>query len=130
MRALIRLALVNDATLQSLGVTAAGVVMGEVDSIEERPFLNLRWGATLPGLDVVSRRTLDIWVHDQGTDYEAKVDPIIRRIHTILAGLEATPHTSGYLVKAEWTGDSGDLADDGHGTITRTTSYSLVGTGQ
>lgn len=130
MRALIRSTITGDATLVGLGVVAAGVLSGDVDTPESRPFLNLRWSTTRPGLDVVTRRDLVIWVHDQPSDYESKIDPIIRRLRTLLPSLAGVVHPYGHLTAVEWTGDSEDLTDDGHGTITRTTSYSIVGTGQ
>ena|SRR5688500_5943102 len=129
MRALVRLALIQDPTLITLGVVPEGVFAGDVDTPDQRPFLQLRWSNTTPGVDVVSRRDLVIWVHDNAGDYE-RIDSVIRRIKTIMSQLVGVPHAAGYLMVCEWTGDSADLTDDGHGTITRTTSFSIVGTGQ
>lgn len=129
MRALVRFALVNDATLQSLGFVAEGILAGDIDTPEQRPFIQLRWSTTTPGLDVVSRRNLVVWVHDTPGDYD-RIDRSIRRIRQVLTGLVGAQHDFGHLMVCEWTGDSEDLADDGHGTITRTTSFSIVGTGQ
>lgn len=129
MRALVRSALTDDPTLAARGVVPQAVLSGDVDTPEERPFLQLRWNNTTPALDVVSRRDLVIWVHDTPGDYE-RIDSIIRRIKTIMSGLVGLPHPEGHVMVCEWTGDSADLADDGHGTITRTTSFSIVGTGQ
>jgi hypothetical protein len=128
MRALIRQALIGDATLAGLGVVAPGVISGDVDTPAERPFLQLRWGQTTPGLSTVDRRVLIIWVHDKPGNY-SRIDSIIRQIKVILAGLEADQHSSGWLLKTEWITDSEDLTDDGHGTITRTTTHNLVGSG-
>lgn len=129
MRALVRSTLMTDPTLIDRGVVPLGVLAGDVDTPEERPFLQLRWGNTAPGLSAVTRRDLVVWVHDEPGDY-TRIDSIIRRIKTIMASLVGVMHPDGHLMIAEWTGDSADLADDGHGTITRTTSFSLVGTGQ
>jgi hypothetical protein len=130
VRTLIRSAIVADATLQSLGVVSAGVLMGEVDTPPERPFIQLRWGITLPGVSTVNTRTLIIWVHDRPGDYTLKVDPILARLRTVLAGVVGQTDGTGHLVDADWTGDSEDLIDEGHGTITRTASFAVVGSGQ
>lgn|SRR5512134_2759356 len=129
MRTLIRQTLTTDLGILGLGVVPEAILAGDVDTPPQRPFINLRWGVNTPGLDVVTRRSLVIWVHDTPGDY-SQIDAIIRRIGVVLGELVGVPHAYGHLVTAEWTGDSEDLTDDGHGTITRTTSYSLVGTGQ
>jgi len=130
MRAIVRAAIIADPTLAGLGVVSAGVLAGDVDTPQQRPFLNLRWGTTLPGLDIVSRRTLVIWVHDEPNDYSARVDSILVQLRTVLASLVGQDNGTGHVVGVEWTGDSDDLVDDGHGTITRTASFLLVGSGQ
>lgn len=128
MRTVVRQALVNDATLASYGVVAAGVLAGDVDTPSARPFINLRWGETTPGLSTVDNRVVSIWVHDRPGDY-TRIDNIIRRIKQVLIALEGTQHTTGWIVAVEWVTDSDDLTDDGHGTITRTTTHTLVASG-
>jgi hypothetical protein len=130
MRALVRSSIIADPTLNGLGITGSSSFAVDVDTPQARPFLQLRWGANVPGLDTVTRRDLVIWVHDEPGDYSASIDPIILRLRTLLAGLVGQNNGLGYVVAVEWTGDSEDLADDGHRTITRTTSFSLVGSGQ
>lgn len=130
MRKLIRDAIIADPTLNSLGIDSDNCFAVDVDTPQERPFLQLRWGRNDIGLDVVTRRNLVIWVHDQPGDYTAHIDPILFRLRAVITSLVGVAHTTGYLVEAEWNGDSEDLADDGHKTITRNTSFSLVGSGQ
>lgn len=129
MRALIMQAIVADATLNGLGITDQSSFAVDVDTPQSRPFLQLRWGRNNVGMDVVTRRDLTIWVHDEPGDY-GRIDSIITQLRTLLPSLEGSINAGSRLLVAEWTGDSEDLADDGHRTITRTTSYSLVGTGQ
>jgi hypothetical protein len=61
-------------------------------------------------------------------DY-TRIDKIIQQIKVVMLALEAEQSalTDGWLVVVEWVGDSDDLADDGHRTITRNTSYRIVG---
>ena len=131
MRALIFQALVSDPTLNSLGIDSASSFAIDVDTPQTRPFLQIRWGRTEIGLKTtaVSRRTITIWAHDLPGDY-TKIDQILARVKALLPGLEGQNNGLGYLLSAEWTGDSEDRADDGHGTITRNASFTLVGSGQ
>lgn len=120
--------LVADAMLTTLGVTEAGVIAGDVDTPSARPFVQLRWGQATPGLSTVDNRVLVIWVHDVPGDYE-KIDAIIRRIKQLFQGIAGAQHAFGWITVVEWVTDSDDLTDDGHGTITRTTTHNLVSSG-
>lgn len=133
MRTLIRSALLADAPLATMGVVPEGVLAGDVDTPIVRPFLNLRWGNTVQGLDVLMPRELVVWVHDEPGDY-SRIDAILPALRRILTGIEATRWTeasgqTGWVSVIEWNGDSGDLADDGHGTIVRTSAFSIIGSG-
>jgi hypothetical protein len=130
MRTMIYHALANDATLRSLGVDANAFYAGDIDTPDERPFVNLRWGLTqaVPSIGAVAPRQLAIWVHDTPNDY-ARIDAIIRRIKQIFAGLVGARHELGYITVIEWNGDSDDGKDDGHGTIFRSTGHSIIGSG-
>jgi hypothetical protein len=68
-------------------------------------------------------------VHDEPGDY-TRIDEILYRVKSLLPTLDGQSNGLGHVVSIEWTGDSEDLADDGHGTITRNTGFSLVGSGQ
>lgn len=128
MRAVIRTAIVEDATLQSLGVVASGVLTGDVDTPEPRPFLNLKWGATNPAPygGAAQRTVLAIWVHDVPNDYD-RIDSICRRLRVLMPSLLGLPDVSDYVSQVEWNGDGGDLRDDGHRTITRVSNYTING---
>lgn len=128
MRAVIRAAIVADVTLISLGVTPEGVLSGDIDTPEPRPFLNLKWGVTNPApFGMVAQQTnLVIWVHDTPNDYE-RIDAICRRLRVLLTSLTGVPDDSDYVSQITWTGDSVDLKDDGHRTITRQGNYTLNG---
>lgn len=129
MRTRLYQAIIADATLNGLGITDSSSFAVDVDTPSNRPFLQLRWGRNDEGLDSVTRRNLVIWVHDQPGDY-TKIDSIILRLRALIPGLVAQPSANGWLMGAEWAGDSEDLVDDGHRTIARNTSFVLVGSGQ
>jgi hypothetical protein len=129
MRALVMQAIVNDSTLNTLGVDEDSAFSGDVDTPQTRPFLQMRWGRNSVGLDVVTRRDVTIWVHDEPGDY-GRIDSIILRLRQLLPELVGQSNGLGHLMAVEWINDSEDLADDGHGTIARTVSFLLIGTGQ
>lgn len=129
MRALIRQAIIGDATISALGITGDAAFAVDVDTPTQRPFLQLRWGRNDEGISVVTKRQLTIWVHDVPGDY-TRIDSIIVRLRSLLPELVGQSNGAGYLVEAEWNGDSEDLTDDGHQTITRNVSFTLVGSGQ
>jgi hypothetical protein len=128
MRAVVRSAIIADSTLIGLGVVPEGVLSGDVDTPEPRPFLNLKWGTTNPspfGLAAM-RTNLVVWVHDDPNDYE-RIDAICRRLRVLLEGLIGQQDINDYVSQISWTGDSGDLKDDGHRTIARQSNYTLNG---
>lgn len=130
MRALILQAIIGDSALNALGIVDDSSFAVDVDTPQERPFLQLRWGRSDVGLDVVTRRNLVVWVHDQPGDY-SKIDMILVRLRALLPTLVSLSNeTGGWLVDVEWLGDSEDLTDDGHRTIARNASFLLVGSGQ
>jgi len=133
MRSLVYSAIIADAPLAALDVVAAGVLSGDGDTPEARPFLNLRWGLTRIGLSrtISDRQDLAIWVHDVGPSDYQRINAIIARLRGLLMSIEDQVDPNGGRVTAvEWSGDSGDLVDDGHGTIVRNTNFVLIGRGE
>jgi hypothetical protein len=129
MRALIRQAIIADATMAGYGINGANSFAVDVDTPQSRPFLQLRWGRNDAGIDRVTIRNLVVWVHDKPGDY-ALIDGILLRLRDLIPSLVGESNGTGHLVDVTWAGDSEDLADDGHGTITRNSSFILVGSGQ
>jgi hypothetical protein len=129
MRALIRQAIINDSIMIGYGINGANAFAVDVDTPQTRPFLQLRWGRNDAGMSRVTVRNLVIWVHDEPGDY-ALIDAILLRLRTLIPLLVGESNGTGNLVDVTWAGDSEDLADDGHGTITRNASFILVGSGQ
>jgi len=128
MRAVIRTAIITDATLLALDVIPEGVLSGDIDTPEARPFLNLKWGDTTPASfgGVAKRTTLAIWVHDTPNDY-TRIDAILARLRVLLPSLVGLQDLTDYVSQITWTGDGVDLKDDGHRTITRISNYTLNG---
>lgn len=133
MRKLVYSLLSADGDLNLYGITGASIIAEQsVDTPKARPFMILRWGVNLPGASSngTTVRTLTVHVHDEPADYSI-IDNIIKRVKTVLGNAVAMQEAGGgWLTQADWTGDSEDLADDGYGTITRNTSFRVVGSAQ
>lgn len=131
MRSLVMQAIINDPEMNLLGIDNLSAFAVDVDTPEDRPFLQLRWGRNDVALSKteIGRRTLTIWVHDQPGDYGV-IDSVIFRLRALLPTLAGQSNGLGHLTAVEWSGDSEDLADDGHRTIARNSSFVLVGSGQ
>jgi hypothetical protein len=126
MRALIRQTLVNDAALASHGLMASAIVSGVADSMQHRPFINLRFGDDNPGLGPITRRNLVVWVHDEPDDY-TRIDAILLRVRAVLELLNGATVEGGNVMQIHWQTSSSDLADTDRGTILRTATYQIVG---
>lgn len=128
MRAVVRAAIIADEVLIAQGVIPEGVLTGDIDTPEPRPFLNLKWGTSTPAPfgGAAMRTTLAVWVHDTPNDYE-RIDAICRRLRVLLPSLVGLQDTDDYVSQIAWDGDGVDLKDDGHRTITRVANYSLNG---
>lgn len=129
MRAILRTAILADSGILSEGIDSDNFFAVDVDSPIDRPFMQLRWANNNPGLDVVTKRFLVVWVHDKPGDY-SRIDRLILRLRQVLPGLAGVTNGTQSILAVEWTGDSEDLTDDGHKTIARTASFTLVGSGQ
>lgn len=132
MRAIIY-GLVTEAILGLEGwsedqIFAAGSV--NADDLPATPFAVIHLGVFRPGMGPVKDGSCTIWIHDRGADY----DPIQNALNAIYGIMDGAEHVSeqdgsAELIRAEWTATSGDLFDPGYRTITKNSSYRLIGTG-
>ena len=142
MRTLVAEALKNDPVLQTMGLVGTAVLTGDVDTPQERPFVNLKWGASNPGLRQTStaNNLVTVWVHDTPNDY-SRIFAMLTRIRTVLQAIEAqhwqetspwdagnpsAVSSQGWLYDMRWQTDSTDLVDEGHGTIARWAVYAIM----
>jgi hypothetical protein len=70
------------------------------------------------------RQIAEVWAHDEPGSYQ-RIDRILSAVRADLVG----PVTIPDAIACEWSGDSQDLPDDGLGTITRSASFTLIGSG-
>ncbi len=92
------------------------------------PFAALRFMGTTPGISVVKRARLEIWVHDKVGSYDL-IDEIILGIRARLDGVTNIVFEDSRLIQSDWVSDSGDLFDPAYGTNTKNTGFDLVGKG-
>lgn len=121
--------LANDSVLNGLGFNEENIFnSNDVDTPIVRPFMVLRWGLTTEGMDVVRVRSLTVWIHDQPSDYSL-IDSGLERVRALLTNVIGTytGDDDKWVLQIDWTGDSEDLSDDVQTTITRNSSYSVVG---
>lgn len=129
MRVIVRNAIINDATLVSLGVTPEATLAGDVDTPAGRPFLNLKWGAESPSFrnHLTVQTTLVVWVHHTPWDYDP-INKILSRLRILLPSIEGVTMPDGSEVQViNWQGNGPDLQDDGHRTIVKVGNYQVIG---
>lgn len=132
MKALVRNAIGTDANILADVQSVNSVLSGQADTPSQRPFINLIWGPRTVGLPRTraDRQQLTVWVHDRGNDYN-RINRILSRVRTVLEALEGVEDPEhGHVTAVLWTGDSAELTDTGHGTITRNSSLTIVGSDQ
>lgn len=101
----------------------------EEDNAPPRPFVVIRYGATNPGIGDVKRGSVTFWVHDDLGDY-SRINGVLKQLYVTLHGREhLTDGNGNEIIRLEWTTDSNDLFDPGYRTITRNTTFNLVGKG-
>lgn len=100
------------------------------DDLPPRPFAVIHLGVRSPGMAHIYRQNAVIWIHDEGGDY-GLIDNSLQAVYGTLNGAEHLQDSEGSaeLIRAEWTATTGDLTDPGFRTITKNSSYNLVGTG-
>jgi hypothetical protein len=101
---------------------------GMVDTPGPRPFAEIRFGGIFKGVGGVTRRRLEIWIHDEEGTY-ATIDTVIGLLKTSFDGATHISDANSEIIQADWVSDSTDLYDDGYRTITKVTGFDLVGKG-
>lgn len=110
------------ALVPSESIHASGSMVG---APKNKPFIIVRMGQITRSLPEDGYlKSMTVWVHDEPGGYK-RIDEALELIRAQLEG----PVAEVGAISCDWTGDSTDLADDGYGTITRNSSYTLAGVG-
>jgi len=118
IRGLARDALLADAVLASKlqGIFGAGSLTTPPPS---KPYIVVRAGAAgTSAFRGVMFEDVSLWVHDDPGSYEL-IDELLEDTLRVMTNI---PNGDG-LFEFSWLGDSGELADDWLGTITRNGTY-------
>lgn len=99
-------------------------------SLTERPktfpFAVVAFSVADPGLSSVRRHAVDVWVHDELGSY-VRIDEALDAIEKCVAGMTHVQGETAEIMAGEFQMRSADLEDDGLRTLTRTSSFLLVG---
>jgi len=127
--------LANDSELSKLGINSTRVI--ESQSVDERPFSDGYFVTVafeellLASPSKLSRgeRTVTVAVHrnwEIDRDF-SPIDKILNRIDALLLNVENESGTDGVRVTSiRRSGRSGNMADEGWKTITRTSTYGVL----
>jgi hypothetical protein len=127
--------LANDPELSNLGINSTRVI--ESQSVDERPF-NDGYFITVAFEEMLiaspsrlsrGERTVTVAVHrnwDIDRDY-SPIDRILNRVDNLLLTVENETGSDGVRVTSvRRSGRSGNMADEGWRTITRTSTYGVL----
>ncbi len=119
--------LAGDSQLNALGINAASIFnANDVDSPEARPFVIIVWGDEARPFGGAGRRSVSVWAHDAGTSYQV-IDQILSRVQELIDSSVHITGTDGSRISVfNYQGSSGDLVDDGYGTVTRYASWEAL----
>lgn len=92
-----------------------------------KPYIVIRTGAETEELNdgdapLVTSQSATIWIHDEPGSFD-RIDSILALVRDALIGAVTSPNGIACI----WQGNSGELADASLGTITRNSSFRLVG---
>lgn len=124
-RAAVQSLLENDAELQTIGVeTVYG--SNSIDTPAEDLFIVISWSGDVPAFKNIGPDRCSVWAHDKNRDY-GRIDKVLKRVQDLLTETIHRPGEDGVtMTLAEWNGDGPDLTDDGFGTVTRFSDFTVV----
>lgn len=139
LRAFLFNAVATDAELNSLGYTRAnGYANHAPDSPPGDVFWVLRWGVETVGVPAargrakVTSRLATLWAYDRQPNFD-RINPCIKRWQAMLDALEAAATgfepNDGWILSTYWEGDSEDAYDDVYTAQVRSSSYTIMASG-
>jgi hypothetical protein len=139
VRAFVYSLVANDIELNQLGYSGDNGYSGW--SPESPPgdlFWVLRWGqesagvAGARGRGKVTARTVALWAYDRQENFD-RINACLKRWQDLLDALEATRtgggSTDGWVTSTAWEGDSDDAFDDIYNAQVRSSSYTIIASG-
>lgn len=97
-------------------------IYGELsETPKDKPFIVFRFNPTQPQAVVGLFQDVTIWFHDVGG--YTRIDELMKLTRAALVDQVSEPDA----ISVEWSGDSGDLADDGRDTLVRNSTFRFAG---
>lgn len=139
LRALVFSLVADDTELNSLGYSGAnGYSSHAPDSPPGDVFWVLHWGPEIVGVPAargrakVTEREVSLWAYDRQPTFD-RINVVIKRWQALLDALEATKTgdgpNDGWVTATTWQGDSDDGFDDVYNAQLRSSSYTIVASG-
>lgn len=101
----------------------------EEDNAPDRPFAVIRYGVVSVGMAHIKRGQVTFWIHDELGTY-ATINNVLDLLYARLHGQEHVADADGNeIIEMKWNSASGDLYDPGFRTLTRNTTFDIVGKG-
>lgn len=119
----------NDSVLNGLSINEDHMFnSNDADTPNVRPLMIFRWGQSSEGMDVMHRRILQVWVHDDPSNY-SRIDDALQRVCDVLTSLFGVnvDATTKWVAQIDWMLDSDDLSDDVQNTVTRYSQFNVIG---
>lgn len=114
----------NDAVLTDLlgaPPTTRVFPANTLNTTPNTPYAAYKLVVETPRIGSAKNAQLQVWVHDKPGDY-GQIDTILARIKEVLT---SQGHFDDFL-EARWLDHSEDLFDEGTGTITRFSRYTII----
>lgn len=139
LRALVFSLVADDPELNSLGYSAAnGYSSHSPDSPPGDVFWVLHWGPEIVGVPAargrakVTEREVSLWAYDRQPNFD-RINVVLKRWQALLDALEAMKTgdgaNDGWVTATTWQGDSDDGFDDVYNAQLRSSSYTIVASG-
>lgn len=128
MRSLIRARILATPALIAIIPADRWFGSGSIVDTPTRPFAEIRFGGVFPGMANITRRRLEVWIHDEEGSYE-RIDQVIGLLKTAISGMTNVQSGPSEVICANWISDSTDLYDDGYRTNAKSTGFDVIGRG-
>lgn len=125
MRAALYSLLRDDQIIRGLGVEEVYASPG-IDTPKEKFFLVMRWLDSSRAFDLIATRDLQVWVHKKDMDYFL-IGKVLDRVKELMVSTHHRQGSDGVFRQATWSGDSGDLRDDGFRTFVQYAGFRCNG---
>jgi hypothetical protein len=124
-RAAVQSLLEGSTTLAALGFTSI-MAANSADAPPQQRFIVIRWEGTTAFVEKRGTSRLQIWFHDTDRDYTAIADAMEIAREALINAVHVTGADGVKITTVRWDEDSPDLFDDGYGTVTKWSAFTVA----